>query len=286
MQIREYKPEKILSETVLNFSKYVINPYRGCQFGCLYCYAKSFKAIQKRLKNNFSYGEFVDVKINAVELLEKELKEKKIESVILGASTEVYQPIEEKYCLTQKIISLLNQYDVKIFLLTKSDLICRDLSLLKPDKTIIFFTINSTNDTVFSVFENNSPSYQKRLNALQKLFEAKIKVVLHIGPVLPFLSDYERIIIETMQYVYSYEFENLNLNSINKELFLEKIKLNFSQYYDYYLDFFYKVDVYKTYLTDLEKNLKKIFENNKKRYYTFFHPVDNFFNNKLYPDGK
>lgn len=280
MIITEYNPEKILSATVLNFAQYVINPYRGCEFGCIYCYAKSFKSIKKRL-NKIEYGNFVDVKINAIELLEKELNIYKPEKVILGASTEIYQPVEKKYRLTRQILEILNAKNIKIYLLTKSDMITRDIDIINSDNTLIFYTINSTDDKISSIFENNTPSYIKRFNTLKMLKEANINVVLHIGPVLPEITDYEKIVSDTFDYVKSFEFENLNLNSVKKTLFLEKIKDNYPALFQYYSYLFEDLVSYNKYWEILQKKLKNLFENKNKKYYTFYHDVKNYFNNEL-----
>lgn len=281
MVITEYKPERILSRTVLSLADYVINPYRGCQFGCSYCYVKTFKAIEKRLKKNLDYGNFVDIKINALDLLEEELKINKPASVVLGASTEIYQPVEKKYKTTRGILKLLNKFNVKIYLLTKSDLILRDLDIIDFNTTRIFYTINSTDDRVFQVFENNTPSYKQRINVIRKLKEKNIKVILHIGPVLPGITDYRTIINDTIDYVKSYEFENLNLNSVCKDLFLEKIKLNFLELFKNYKKIFNDYETYNNYWKDLQKDLKILFEKNGKKYYMFYHDVKNYFNNAL-----
>ena len=90
----------------------MINPYRGCQFGCIYCYTKTFKAIKKRLKQDLDFGQFVDIKVNSLSLLREELKDIKPESIILGASTEVYQPVEKEYKITRDILKLLNSLNI------------------------------------------------------------------------------------------------------------------------------------------------------------------------------
>jgi DNA repair photolyase len=280
MKITEYKTERLLSKTVLNFSEYVINPYRGCQLGCLYCYVKTFKAIQKRINKGLPYGKFVDVKINSIDLLKKEIKNENPISVVLGASTEIYQPVEKKYELTRNIIKILNQNNVKKYLLTKSDLIIRDIDILTNTDTTVFFTINSTDDKICKVFENNSASYQKRLNVLKKLYEAGIKVILHIGPLLPKISNYKNIIIDTLDYVEQYEFENLNLFSVEKNLFLSIIENNFSELYDYYVKIFSDADVYNSYWKKLKEEVELLLSD-KKKYNFFFHKVDAFFDNNI-----
>lgn len=278
MLITEYKPQKLLSKTVLNLADYVINPYRGCQFACNYCYVKSFKAIKKKVLKGFEYGSFVDVKINSLDLLCKEIQNENPKSVILGASTEIYQPLEKKYQLTRNILKKLSDNNVKIYLLTKSDLITRDIDILKSTNVTVFYTINSTDNRVFKVFEKNTPNYENRLLTLQKLSDAGIKIILHVGPVLPFITDYNKIVSDVMKYVNRFEFENLNLFSVEKLLFLSIIKENFNHLYDYYVSLFNSIDVYNNYWITLKENIENSFSN-KIKYEFFFHNVDDFFVN-------
>ena len=100
MKIIEQKITTILRPTSINLAPYVINPYQGCQLGCLFCYAQFSKKAQKE---PFKWGEYVKVKVNALEVLNRELGSIRPEKVLLGSTTECFQPVEKKYGITQSI---------------------------------------------------------------------------------------------------------------------------------------------------------------------------------------
>jgi len=122
MKINLIKAEKVLSPTQISIAPYAINPYRGCPLGCVYCYAQENKAIKKR---SLKWGDFIDVKINAVEILKREIENKKIKRVLLGSTVECYPTLENDFLITQNIIKLLNSKKIPITILTKSCLIKR-----------------------------------------------------------------------------------------------------------------------------------------------------------------
>jgi DNA repair photolyase len=220
--IKEIKCERILSPTgISTIAPYVINPYRGCGFGCLYCYSQKNKCFQKDLKE---WGSFVDVKINCIKLLEKELEKIKPEKILIGSTTEVYQQVEEKYLLTRNVIEVLNKKAIPFVLLTKSDLIVRDADILYNGK--ICFTINLHEDQSIKVFEKRSPFIKDRLKAIKNLKEKGIDVYIHTGPILPGFTDVEKI----MEMVYGLtdrvNFEGFNFWMCQNEKIKSILKMD------------------------------------------------------------
>jgi DNA repair photolyase len=204
--IKEIKCERALSPTgISSIAPYVINPYRGCSFGCRYCYSQKNKCFQKNKKN---WGDFVEVKVNSPLVLREELKKIKPEKVLIGSTTEVYQRVEEKYLLTRRIVEILNEFKIPIILLTKSSLIVRDIDILYNAK--ICFTINLHTDHLIRIFEKDSPGIEERLNTIKKLKESKINTYVHAGPVLPGFTDPEKI----MEMVYG-QTERINFEGFN-----------------------------------------------------------------------
>ena len=182
---------EIECKSLLNFSQlaeYCMNPYVGCEHACAYCYADS---ITRRFsKHTEPWGDFVDVKVNAPEVLRKEILSKKKGEVFISSLTDAYQPIERKYGLTRKLLEMLleNQFPVRIQ--TKSSLVVRDIDLLKRfEEKEVGFTITAMDDSVRRVFEPQSSPIKERLDALRQLHENGIKTYIFNGPVLPNLTD-------------------------------------------------------------------------------------------------
>jgi DNA repair photolyase len=151
MEIKIIHTQKVLSKTQISLADYVINPYQGCEFGCVYCYSQE----NKNLKNK-NFFQFLGVKINAPSVLEKELKINKPKRVLLGSTTECFLYQELKYKITQKILFLLNKHHIPYTILTKSSLIKNFLSLIRKNKdNKIFFTLNFSSDYFIKLFEKN-----------------------------------------------------------------------------------------------------------------------------------
>ncbi|MFH1504999.1 MAG: spore photoproduct lyase family protein [Candidatus Omnitrophota bacterium] len=189
MKIKLINTQRVLSPTNITLADYVINPYRGCEFGCLYCYSQANKNIQKE---NFSG--FLGIKINAPAVLEKELKLNNPKRVLLGSVTECFQYQELKYNLTKQILIILNNHNIPYTILTKSHLIKNYLNLIAQNKeNTIYFTLNLAGDKMIKMFEPNSPPLKQRLTAINEIIKAKVNLRIHLGPFIPFVSNLEEI---------------------------------------------------------------------------------------------
>ncbi len=190
MKIKIIQTQKVLSPTQITLSDYVINPYRGCGFGCLYCYAQENKNVDK--------GDFFNtlgVKVNAPEILAKELKYKKPKRVLLGSTTECFPYAESKYKITQKILKILNKHKIPYTILTKSHLVADYLPLMaKNPENQIYFTLNSASDKAIRILEKKSPSLPQRLKAIRKILQSRVRLRIHIGPYIPCLSQLGEIL--------------------------------------------------------------------------------------------
>lgn len=141
------------------------------------------------------WGEFLDIKINAPEVLEKELhKQPEKKTVLLSSVTDPYEPVEKKYKITRAILKVLLKYDFPTSILTKSDLVLRDMDLLKQfSRCSVGITITTVDKAIAMDFEPHSPSPQRRLQALEILYRNGIKTYAFIGPILPYLTDLKSI---------------------------------------------------------------------------------------------
>lgn len=183
---KRMKVNEILAKSILSNSKvyeYTLNPYIGCEHGCIYCYARFMRRFTGHKE---AWGEFVDVKINALELLEKEIKKKKPKRVWMSGICDPYQPIEEKYELTKKCLEILIDNDWPVTIQTKSQLVLRDLGLIKKSNKIeVCFTITTADEKIKRIFEPSAPSIEKRINALGKLHSEGVTTHVMIAPLLP-----------------------------------------------------------------------------------------------------
>ncbi len=184
MRVREVSCTTALSPTSLPGLDYALNPYRGCSIGCVYCYAPSV------LREERTWGRFVDVKRNIPAVLAKELKRKQRGVVGLGTVTDGYQPLEARYHLTRFCLEQLARFDFPVSLQTKSSLILKDLSLLKRLADVeVGMTITTVDETMRRRFEPfSSPSY-RRLATLRALNEAGVRTWAFIGPILPVATE-------------------------------------------------------------------------------------------------
>jgi len=196
---------------------YSLNPYSGCSFNCIYCYIRGSK-----------YGEnmarALSVKVNAAELLEKQLsrraKKGEYGIIVLSSSTDPYMPIEEKLELTRKLLEIILKYKFPVEVATKSKLVLRDLDLLKeidknailPDDlkpklkhgAIISFSIPTLDERLAETLEPGAPEPIERLETMRKCKEEDFLTGVCLIPILPFLSDSEEQLEETIRTVKEY----------------------------------------------------------------------------------
>jgi len=207
MKIKEIQAKNILSESKVY--DWTINPYVGCQHGCIYCYAKFMKRFSGHKEN---WGEFVDVKINAPELLSQEIKEKKKGRVWISGVCDPYQPLEKKYELTKKCLEILQKNNWPVVIQTKSPLVLRDLELLKKFQEIeVGFTITTDDEEIRKIFELRTVPINERIETLDKLHQEGIKTFVMIAPLLPkaeslvpkLKGKVDYVIIDKMNYHYA-----------------------------------------------------------------------------------
>lgn len=162
--------------------KWSLNPYTGCGHGCLYCYATSFipKFFEPRPKKNF------------IRVIEREITKLPKGAVIsLSNSSDPYQPLEEKYQYTRKFLELIKDLDLRLLIITKSDMVLRDLDLISREKTVISITI--TTKRFDRLLEPMAPSFERRLKAIIELKKKGYKVVARVDPLIPFINDSESV---------------------------------------------------------------------------------------------
>jgi DNA repair photolyase len=168
-------------------SEYTINLYRGCTHGCVYCYAPSLIRDERR------WGDYVDAKINAASVLEKELARARKRVVFVSSASDPYQPVEARFKITRKVLKVLSKHKFPVLLLTRSPLVLRDVDILRElDWVRVGFSI-STVPTKF--YEPGVPSLEKRLEALTELHDFGITTWVSMAPVVPklILTDLDQL---------------------------------------------------------------------------------------------
>ena len=176
-----------------------MNLYRGCSHGCIYCDSRS-KCYH--MEHDF---EDIEVKVNAIELLENALKRKRVKCMLgTGSMTDPYIPLESKIGNVRKALALADQYGFGFTLITKSDRVLRDLDLLKAinDKTkcVVQMTLTTYDEDLCRKIEPNVSTTKERFEALKKLHEADIPTVVWLCPILPFINDTEENIRGILEY--------------------------------------------------------------------------------------
>jgi DNA repair photolyase len=173
--------------------KFTLNPYSGCSFGCDYCYARFFAQTMDEQK---SWGEWVKVKENAVELLRKARVSKSIDrrletgdTVYMSTVTDPYQPIEYKVGLTRRVLEELLEVQPRLTIQTRSPLVTRDIDLFQRfERVRVNFTITTDSEEIRKHYEPHCPSIDARLKAAKQLANAGVPIGISISPMLPILD--------------------------------------------------------------------------------------------------
>ncbi len=206
-----------------------MNLYRGCSHGCIYCDSRS-----KCYHIDHAF-EDIEVKANAIELLEDALKRKRSKCMLgTGSMTDPYIPLEKEIGNVRKALSLADQYGFGFTLITKSDRVLRDLDLLKAinDKTkcVVQMTLTTCDEDLCKIIEPNVSTTRERAAVLQKLRDAGIPTVVWLSPILPFINDTEENIRGILEYCIEAEVYGiicfgmgLTLREGNREYFYSQL---------------------------------------------------------------
>lgn len=207
MIIKEVPVKSILSSSKI--FAYVINPYTGCQHGCYYCYARFMKRVTGHKE---PWGKFVDVKINAPDLLGVEIKKKKQGRVWVSGVCDPYQPLEKKYKLTRRCLEILAKHSWPVTIQTRSPLVLRDTDIIKEAYDFeVGFSVTTADDRIRQLFEPDAPPINKRIKALEELHQAGIRTYAMIAPMLPgaeglaelLKGKVDHVMIDRMNYHYA-----------------------------------------------------------------------------------
>jgi DNA repair photolyase len=281
-------PQNIQTKTILNKSKhrdkwflddYTLNPFSGCSFNCLYCYIRGSK-----------YGtnmeEKLSVKENAEELLEKALslrsKKKQYGFIVLSSATDPYLQFEKDLGLTRRLLKIIQKYRFPVHIITKSDLVIRDIDILKEinnvailpadlesklnHKTLVTFSFSTIDDSVGKIFEPGATLPGERLNALSSILESGLHTGVSMMPLLPMITDTPASINNMLSEFSSRGAKYIlpasltlfgNQTSDSKTLTLRAIEKNFPSELQSYKTFFnYSNGMPHLYLQEFDRKLE------------------------------
>ena len=173
-----------------------INPYRGCEHGCIYCFARPTHAFLG-LSPGLDFETKLFAKTNAAQALERELAEPgyKVRTIAIGTNTDPYQPVERRYRIMRRILEVLSAANHPVGIVTKSALVLRDLDLLKPmaerGLVKVALSVTTLDNKLARVMEPRASTPDKRLETLQRLVDAGVPASVMVAPVIPGLTDTE-----------------------------------------------------------------------------------------------
>lgn len=232
---------------------YAVNPYVGCTHGCRYCYASFMKRFTGHTEE---WGTFLDVKEwPAI----RDPKKYAGQKVIIGTVTDGYLPQEEEYGRTRKILEELKDSGADILICTKSDLVLRDLDLLKEINEKSPLTVSwsvNTLDEGFREDMDDAVSIERRLAAMKQVYDAGIRTVCFISPVFPGITDIEAIFERAKDQCDLIWLENLNLRGGFKKTITDYIADKYPELIPLYRDIYTKKD--RSYFEALEKRAEEL----------------------------
>ena len=208
--IREVACRTILNRTSLG--DYSLNCYIGCTHGCAYCYARF---MQRFHPHEESWGAFVDVKANAVEVLRRQLRRAAPGEVFVSSACDGWQPIEAERRLTRRCCELLLEYGYRLNVLTKSTRVLRDLDVFAHGDVRLGVTLTTLDPRLAALWEPHAATVANRLDVLARAREAGLRTAVMLGPLLPGLSDDPASIESLLRAVAERDVEKIWVDALN-----------------------------------------------------------------------
>ncbi len=247
--------------------RWTLNPYRGCQFNCTYCNARYTHEYLGLETDDFQHEIFA--KTNAAERLDAEFSRQSWRGALvhIGAVTDPYQPAEEKLLITRAILEVVLKHENPIDIATKSNLILRDLDLIRriSEKTFlnVILTITTTDSQLARRLEPNAPSIEERLRTVRILSENGVNVGVALIPIIPYLTDtvdqIERLVESSMNAGANYVIvDGLNLKRSARPKFMSFLQRDFPELVSKYIELYTKEYPPKMYRKRLRTESQKI----------------------------
>lgn len=252
--IREIEVQSVMTKSSLPVGGFSVNPYVGCPHACKYCYASFMKRFTGHTE---PWGTFLDVKHWKPITNPHKYDGQRI---VIGSVTDGYNPYEEEFCRTRRLLEELKGTNAEIMICTKSDLVLRDLDLLKKfPKVTVSWSIN-TLDEQFRMDMDRAVSIDRRIEAMKKLYEAGIRTVCFVSPIFPGITDVKSIIGRVRDFADLIWLENLNLRGQFKGTIMNYIRENHPDVYALYDEIYNKKRM--NYWESLEKEISMFAKQN------------------------
>ena len=249
VKIQEIEVKSVMTKSNLPVADFSVNPYVGCLHGCKYCYA----SFMKRFTNHPEpWGEFIDVKYWP-EI--KNVKRYAGKEAFFGSVTDCYQPHEAKYKRTRALLEQLQGSGISVSIATKSDLVLRDLDLIKTfPHARVSWSIN-TLDESFRREMDVAVSIERPLEAMRQFYEAGVETTCFISPIFPGITDVEAIIERAKGQCNLVWLENLNLRGDYRPVILDWIHAHHPELDSLYHEIYSKRD--RSYWVALDQQLRE-----------------------------
>ena len=256
--VKEIKANSVVTKSNLPVSDFSVNPYIGCAHACKYCYA----SFMKRFTNHSEeWGAFLDVK-DWGEI--KNPEKYKGKELFIGSVTDAYQPLEEKYKRTRMVLEQLQGSGAILSIATKSDLILRDLDLIKTfPNSRVAWSIN-TLDEDFKNDMDSAVSIDRRIAAMREFHNAGIRTICFISPIFPKITDCKAIIDKCKNICNSVWLENLKLRGSYKPIIFNYIAQKYPDLMPLFNDIYRDGDM--SYWAELDDEMREYCKENNLDY--------------------
>lgn len=222
MKITTVPVKNYLSASKIPGAGYVTNPYVGCPHKCLYCYAEFMR---KFTAHTEPWGEFLDVKVCAAPLRPAQLFG---QHVMLSSVTDAYNPFEQKYEVTRRLLRQLVECRAHVSILTKSALVVRDIDLLKQlPGCEVGFSFSTADEKLRALLEPGASPVPERLCALQTVHEAGLPTAVMAAPLLPGISDFKAIVEMCLPFTRTFRFDSLNMRATFQRKLIDFIDVHY-----------------------------------------------------------
>lgn len=258
IKINEIKVKTILTKSNLPIAGYSINPYVGCTHSCKYCYASFMKRFTGHTEE---WGTFLDVKIwDKI----KNPQKYKGKTMIVGSVTDGYNQYEEKYKRTRAFLEEMQGSEINLIITTKSDLVVRDIDLIKTfPNPLVSWSIN-TLDEKFKKDMDIAPSIEKRIETMKTIHSAGIRTTCFISPIFPEITNVFEIIEKIKDFCDYIWLENLNLRGTFKPVIMKYIQEKYSNLVPLYEEIYNKKNI--SYWEMLDKQVEEYANKNDFMY--------------------